>query len=368
MPTSADYSHAQRMADLGACRHLLAGGSRSFYAASFLLPRRVRHPATALYAFCRLADDAIDTGAGGEEVLNNLRERLASAYRGQPWDTAFDRAFADTVTRFGVPSALLEALIDGFAWDAAQRRYETLADLLDYAARVAGTVGAMMSLLMERREPDVVARACDLGMAMQLTNIARDVGEDARAGRIYLPLRWMREAGIDPEAWLVQPTFTAQIGQVIERLLAAADELYNRADMGIARLPADCRPGIMAARLMYTEIGREVLRQGCDSVSARAVVTSGRKLSLLFQAMNVLLVKADPTSNDPCADASRFLVAATNGTAEADRASSHSWWDVRSRLIFVLDLFESLERREREARNANKDRVAVERGREPAMA
>ena len=98
-----------------------------------------------------------------------------------------------------IPRALPEALLEGFAWDAAGRRYETLDEVEHYAARVAGCVGAMMTLVMGRRDPAILARACDLGVAMQLTNICRDVGEDARAGRLYLPLAWLRDNGIDPD-------------------------------------------------------------------------------------------------------------------------------------------------------------------------
>ena len=99
------------------------------------------------------------------------------------------------------------ALLEGFAWGhRGAAATETLPDdVQDYAARVAGTVGAMMAVLMGARSPEAVARACDLGVAMQFSNIARDVGEDARAGRIYLPLRWLAEAGIDPEAFLASP-------------------------------------------------------------------------------------------------------------------------------------------------------------------
>ena len=137
-----------------------------------------------------------------------------------------------------------------------------MGDLYAYAARVAGTVGAMMAVLMGQRSADVVARACDLGVAMQLSNIARDVGEDARAGRIYLPLDWLWEAGIDPDAWLKEPVFTEALGSVVMRLLEAADVLYRRADDGIANLPADCRPGISAARHLYAGIGHQVAARG----------------------------------------------------------------------------------------------------------
>ena len=133
-----------------------------------------------------------------------LKDRLDRACRGLPKPYPVDRAFADVVARFAIPEAIPEALIEGLEWDAEGRRYETLSDLYGYCARVAGTVGVMMTLVMGQRSPDIVARACDLGCAMQLTNIARDIGEDARAGRLYLPLSWMREAGLDPDEWLAE--------------------------------------------------------------------------------------------------------------------------------------------------------------------
>ncbi|MEP6837228.1 MAG: squalene/phytoene synthase family protein, partial [Bradyrhizobium sp.] len=161
-------------ADMATCRALLKGGSRTFHAASKVLPRRVADPAIALYAFCRLADDAVDLGNDRAAAVARLQDRLNRAYRGQPMDLAADRVFADVVAKFSIPRELPEALLEGLAWDAQVRRYETLRDLTAYAARVAGAVGAMMTLVMGQRSPEIVARACDLSVAMQLTNIARD--------------------------------------------------------------------------------------------------------------------------------------------------------------------------------------------------
>jgi 15-cis-phytoene synthase len=228
-------SSPDRRSDLAECGELLRGGSRTFFAASLLLPRSMREPASALYAFCRLADDAVDLGDDAPRALEHLRARLARVYEGRPVAIAADRALAEVVARYGIPRALPEALLEGFEWDAAVRRYANLEELLDYAARVAGTVGAMMSVLMGGRAPEVVARACDLGVAMQLTNIARDVGEDARAGRLYLPVSWLQEVGIEPDAWLARPVHTDALGAVVQRLLNVADELYKRASAGIAR-------------------------------------------------------------------------------------------------------------------------------------
>jgi phytoene synthase len=340
--------------DLVECHAALRVGSKSFFAASLILPRAVCEPAAALYAFCRGADDAVDVEGGGLGALRRLHDRLDRVYAGRPLATPADRALADVVDRFALPRALPDALLEGFAWDAEGRVYEDLTDLTAYAARVAGAVGAMMSMLMGAREPSVVARACDLGVAMQLSNIARDVGEDARAGRLYLPRRWMREAGIDPDVWMARPEFSPALGAVVRRLLEAADVLYARADAGIAALPARCQPGIRAARLLYAEIGREVERRGCDSVSSRAVVSGRRKLALLSKCFSapalpaaVLTIRALPEV--------AFLVRAVAEAPVPVRVAMAppSPWRLRvpnlgidERVGWLLDLFERLEQRE----------------------
>jgi 15-cis-phytoene synthase len=270
--------------DLNACRALMRGGSKTFFAASLLLPTRVRAPASALYAYCRLADDAIDEGADPHLAMSLLQHRLDAIYAGRPSAEDADRALCQVVHRYAIPRELLDALLEGFLWDAQGRRYETLADVMDYGARVAGTVGAMMALVMGAQSAPALARACELGVAMQLTNIARDVGEDARNGRLYLPRAWLREAGVNVAAWLAYPTFSPAIASVTQRLLVAAETLYQRAEQGIADLPRDCRPAIHAARLVYAEIGHQLQREGCDSITHRTVVPRRRKLALIARA------------------------------------------------------------------------------------
>lgn len=335
-------------ADLAACREALANGSRTFLAASLLLPRAVREPACALYAFCRAADDAVDGPGANADAVASLQQRLKLAYLGCPEPIAADRALASVVARFAIPRALPEALLEGFAWDAAGRRYETMAELQAYAARVAGTVGAMMACLMGVRSAHGVARACDLGVAMQLSNIARDVGEDARMGRLYLPRQWLREAGIDPDAWLRRPVFNAALAGVVQRVLDVADALYARVDAGVAQLPLACRPGINAARYLYADIGHEVARRGFDSVTQRAVVPASRKVWLLARAMAGLW-PASASAPEPALAATRFLVdAVTAASASAVRAApAIAWWNVKQRALWVIDLFERLEQRDR---------------------
>jgi phytoene synthase len=324
--------------DVRACRALLRGGSRSFFAASLLLPRKVRDPASVLYAFCRLADDAVDVDAR-PDALSQLRQRLDRAYRGNPRSAPVDHAFAEVVAHHAIPRRLPEALLEGLEWDMSGRHYDTLADLQHYAARVAGSVGAMMAILMDRRQPDVIARACDLGVAMQLTNIARDVGEDARNGRLYLPRDWLSESGIDADAWLARPAFSAALGGVVRRLLGAADELYDRAGAGIDQLPAACRPGIRVAHALYREIGREVERQQGDSVARRAVVAKGRKMRLMAGALSSR--GRSPNLRLPALDATRYLVSAAAAPV-APRYPQAS----KGSIVWLIDLFERLERRQ----------------------
>jgi phytoene synthase len=214
----------------------------------------------------------------------------------------------------------------------------------------------MMTLIMGQRAPEIVARACDLGVAMQFTNIARDVGEDARAGRLYLPQSWLREAGIDPDLWLAKPRFTPDVAAIVQRLLDAADLFYSRATHGIANLPMGCRPGIYAARALYAEIGRELERAGLDSVSGRAVVSTHRKLAVLVRTL--LLPQTDwaPARRlgvmTAAIEETRFLVEAVAATPLLDNAKPRRR-PIEDRVVWVIELFERLERRDQLQRTAS---------------
>jgi phytoene synthase len=350
-PSSPDHRPAGVvLPDLG--NGSMRTGSRSFFAASLLLPQRIRRPASALYAFCRLADDAVDQGRDPGAALLVLQERLQAIYTGRGIANAVDRNFAQVVEAYHIPRALPEALIEGFAWDAEGRRYRCFSELKDYAARVAGTVGAMMALIMGARSEEALARACDLGVAMQMTNIARDVGEDARRGRVYLPIEWLQQTGLDPDAWLTAPTFNPGIGYAVQRLLRAADLIYQRAEAGIALLSPAYRPGIRAARLFYAEIGREVARAGFDSVSRRAVVPRHVKLRLVARAFAGASVSLAPVPLGPiAAKESRFLVDAV--TAARVPLPAIPQGRIEARISWLVDLYERLERQDRLARSGS---------------
>lgn len=347
-PSATDVNPATP-ADHAACAMLLRGGSKTFQAASFALPADARRAATALYAFCRQADDAVDLGADGSTELRALHERLDLIYAGKPLPIAADRAFAEVVMSRAIPRELPAALLDGFAWDLAGRRYETIEDVNDYAARVAGTVGAMMALIMGTRDAAVIARACDLGVAMQITNIARDVGEDARLGRLYLPRTWLAEEGIDADAWLAHPHFTPALGRVIERMLVHADTLYDRSAVGITALPIGCRPAMHAARLLYREIGYEVRRRGLDSVSGRAIVSWARKARLLGIASVAATRRFGDMPRDQL-EATHFLVdAAARAMPPPAPASAEDIVGAEGRIAWLIELCMRLEQEEHDA-------------------
>jgi phytoene synthase len=160
---------------------------------------------------------------------------------------------------------------------------------------------------MGRRSQAALARATDLGCAMQLTNIARDVGEDARDGRLYLPRAWLHAAGIDADGFLRAPEASPALAGVVQRLLAEARRLYARAQPGIGILPRNCRPAIRAAHLIYAEIGAEVARAGFDSVGRRAVVSKRRKLALVLRARFAATWRDMPGWAPPL-EANAFLV------------------------------------------------------------
>jgi phytoene synthase len=330
-------------ADLAVARKLLRHGSHSFFAASLLLPRHVGNSAMALYAFCRVADDAIDFGTDRQAELARLTARLDAVYRASPEPGPVDRAFAATVAAHGIPHALPAALIDGLAWDAAGRRYQTFPELLDYAARVAGSVGIMMALVMGVRDPAALGRAAELGMAMQLTNIARDVGEDARAGRVYLPLDWLAEAGIATETFLAAPAHSPQLAAVIGRLLDQADLLYASGSQGLSHLPLTCRPGIAAARSIYAAIGRQIAAAGNDSITTRAYVATSTKLLLLARATLTALAPRRAAETVPLPQTEFMLAAVPPRPVFAAQTAISS-------VEKILTLFERLERAQREDR------------------
>ncbi|MEO1265511.1 MAG: phytoene/squalene synthase family protein [Pseudomonadota bacterium] len=263
-------------------------GSKSFAGAARLFDEDTRASAYMLYAWCRHCDDVIDgqdhgyvtpdtSRAPSRAALHELTDQTTRALAGQTDQPVFE-ALRRVVEKHTIPHIHPFELLEGFRMDVDAERYETLDDTLRYSYHVAGVVGVMMAMIMGVRERETLNRASDLGIAFQLTNIARDVIADAEAGRCYLPAQWLKDAGIDT-AGLTDPRVRPQVFRVTERLLDTADEYYASAQRGIADLPPRAAWAIAAARNVYSDIGHVIRRRGAGAWDERAYVGRSRKLS-----------------------------------------------------------------------------------------
>ncbi len=267
---------------------LIEKGSKSFAMAAKLLPRDARYDAMMLYAWCRHCDDVIDDQILGfkretastetpDQRLDALRDKTKRALRGDADEPVFI-ALGRVARKHGIPERHPMELLRGFEMDVDGRRYETLDDTLDYCYHVAGVVGVMMAMIMGVRERPTLNRASDLGIAFQLTNISRDVVEDAKGGRVYLPREWLAQAGLS-EADLADPRHREAVFGVTHKLLREADDYYRSALFGMQRLPLGAAVGIGAARRVYRDIGRVVANRGARAWDGRAIVGRSRKLA-----------------------------------------------------------------------------------------
>lgn len=290
-------------------------GSKSFAMASRLFDPATRALVWDLYRWCRHCDDVTDGQTLGHGASHDARlatpearladhdARLASleagtaaAYAGTAPDDDPFGALARVVAATGLPRRLADDHLAGFAMDTAGRRYATIDDTLDYCYHVAGVVGLMMAWVMGVRDREVLCRASDLGLAFQLSNIARDVGDDLANGRLYLPESWLRDANATaaPGAPLTAP-LAASLDPVVARAIALAERYYDAAWYGVPFLPGRSAWAVATARLVYRDIGRQVTRRGAAAWTSRTVVSTPRKITRLLQAgVQVGLLRATP--------------------------------------------------------------------------
>ncbi len=273
---------------------LIEKGSKSFAMAAKLLPRPVRYDAMMLYGWCRHCDDVIDdqvlgfagaaaSGLSPHERLDVLRWKTRDALEGKANEPVFV-ALSRVAQKHGIPERHPMELLHGFEMDVEGRVYETIEDTLDYCYHVAGVVGVMMAMIMGVHDTATLNRASDLGLAFQLTNIARDVVEDAKNGRVYLPQAWLREAG-SCEGDLIDPRHRQAIFEVTRRLVREADAYYRSALYGMRELPLGAAIGIGAARRVYRDIGRVVVSRGARAWDGRAFVGKKRKMAAAVSGM-----------------------------------------------------------------------------------
>lgn len=285
-------------ADFAVCRAVIARHSRSFALASRLFAPAMRDEVCALYALFRRFDDTVDHAPRGAHaaVVQRLRDDLDDLYAGGARAEPTGRAFQRVVLERGVPREYFRDFLAGLAMDAESVHYESLEDLLLYAWRVAGTVGLVLCHVMGVEDDGALPAAAHLGIAMQLTNVARDVAEDWERGRLYLPaellphdtaeaLRDRLAAGParGREVAELRPHAGA-LAAAVRALLRQADAYYASADAGLVKLGRRPALAVAAARRIYAAIGEVLLARGGDVLGPRAVVPAGRKLALLGAA------------------------------------------------------------------------------------
>lgn len=277
-------------------RQLIERGSKSFAGAARLFDPATRDGAYMLYAWCRHCDDVIDdqvlgfgkapretTAAEKRVALADLDFKTREALAGRATEPVF-KALARVVQQHAIPARHPLELLQGFRMDVDGRRYHSIEETLEYCYHVAGVVGVMMATIMGARERDVLLRASDLGIAFQLTNIARDLVPDLESGRIYVPAAWLSEAGLEA-ATLADETVRPRLFALAERLLDTADAYYASAGYGLAHLPLRSSWAVAAARTVYRDIGSVVRARGAAAWDQRASVSRSRKLASLASGL-----------------------------------------------------------------------------------
>jgi phytoene synthase len=269
-----------------------AAGSKSFYFATRFFPPELARSAHAVYWFCRTTDDLVDECPTIEQGRRDLEEwnlALRQALRtGDSWNPTL-KLFLDATQRHSIPAEYAFELIEGMRMDLNGQRYETFSDLRVFCYRVASTVGLMMSHVIGFTEPARMSEglryAEELGVAMQLTNILRDIGEDLQRGRLYLPASELEKFGVS-EAQLRQGILDERYRRLMAFQITRAREHYAKAAPGIPMLDARGRFAVKIAAEVYARILHRIEANGMDSLSKRAVVPSHQKYWLTARIMS----------------------------------------------------------------------------------
>lgn len=291
-------------------------GSKSFSFASFFFSERERQGAWLLYSWCRFVDDQIDHAPSPSqalEILTRLEEKTRDCYcRNTPVEfsstDATAAAFAGltwVVQEFQIPQKYPLDLLRGMRMDVQGRRYQTLSDLEEYCYCVAGVVGVMMCHIMGISREEALSNAVALGSAMQLTNICRDFDQDARLGRVYIPIQWLSEVDLNPSVsenqipsnWFAEfqkPVHRAKWANLAQRLLAVADQRYESGVAGLTALPFRAALAVAIAARVYRQIGIKVKSRGAKAWDQRCFTRLPEKIYHATCAVFDLLIRMTP--------------------------------------------------------------------------
>ncbi len=265
-------------------RAVLSEKARSFRWAAQFLSRDQHDDAAIVYAFCRLVDDTADEAPDKDHAARGL-ERLRAELDGTAAARPVIDAFLTLAARRGLDLDAARELILGVATDLEPVRLPDDVALLRYCYRVASTVGLMMCAVIEVRDPSALPFAVDLGVAMQLSNICRDVAEDAAMGRVYLPATRLRFHGTSPQALLDGHAPREAVAAVVRDLLALADAYYASAEQGMRFIPPRSRAAILVASRVYRAIGVRLRQNRCDALAGRTIVPWTQKSRWVLDAL-----------------------------------------------------------------------------------
>lgn len=273
------------------CRTITRTYAKTFYLATRFLPRHKQRSIFAIYGLCRFLDNLVDEAEDLiidnpvklheiEERLSEWKEKLRKTYEGESADNAILLAFSDVLRRHEIPIALPFELIDGVCMDLTKNRYQTFEEVYDYSYKVASVVGLMVSEVFGYDDDSALSHAVDLGIAMQLTNILRDVGEDLQRDRIYLPAEDLNRFGVT-ESDLFQHKMSDEFIALMKFQIARARRYYESAEKGIPMLSSDSRLPVRLAHDNYSRILDQIETNDYQVFTRRAYLSFTRKLAIV---------------------------------------------------------------------------------------
>lgn len=270
------------------CKNITRTFAKTFYFTSFFLPGEKRNSSYAVYAFCRYMDDLVDRGevihhkqiSEKEKILqaiNTWKNDLRSVYNGDFIDNPIMIAWKDTLSKYDIPEKYPNELIDGVNMDLTIKRYESFEQLREYCYKVASVVGLMTISIFGYADKDAFSYAIDMGIAMQLTNILRDIKEDAGRNRIYIPADELRDFDYSEED-LMNSEFNDNFKKLMKYQIERAEEYYSKADKGIKLIDKDSRLTVDLMSKNYHKILQEIKSNNYDVYSRRNYVPLYKKI------------------------------------------------------------------------------------------
>ncbi|MCW9708941.1 phytoene/squalene synthase family protein [Fodinibius salsisoli] len=275
------------------CRAITRKHAKTFYMATRFLPNHKQRGIFAIYSLCRYVDDLVDEAEDLVEQqqlnhqdirlkLNRWKQKLKDTYEGRSFDNPILFAFSDVLRRYHIPIEMPFELMEGVCMDLYKNRYESFDEVYDYSFKVASIVGLMTSQVFGYESKEALGYAIDLGIAMQLTNILRDVGEDLQKDRIYLPQEDLRKFGVS-ESDLFNHARTEAVKELLAFQIDRARRYYVRSDKGIGMLSADSRLPVYLARHNYSRILDKIEQNNYNVFDIRAYLNTTEKLSIIPQ-------------------------------------------------------------------------------------